>query len=292
MNAPYVPGPIKRARATRAEMEERADALLAIVREIKPCTIRGSFYQATVHGIVEKTEAGYAKVQRMLAALRLEGALPWHWITDNTRWQRKPTTWDSLRDAVEATAQTYRRSLWSSADAYVEIWLEKDALAGVLYPVTERWDVPLMVTRGYSSLTFLNGAASYIAELGKPAYLYHFGDFDPSGQDAAAKIPRDLRKLAPHAEIHFEQVAVRPWQIEEWRLPTRLTKDSDSRAKSWTGGESVELDAINANVLRQLCDGAIRRHVDPRQLRALEVAEQSERELLTRLGALAVEARL
>jgi hypothetical protein len=272
-------------------MDARADALLDIAEEAQPCTVRQVFYQATVRGIVEKTEAGYAKVQRMLADLRLDGALPWDWIADNTRWQRKPTTWDSLRDALEATAQTYRRSLWTSADAYVEIWLEKDALAGVLYPVTERWDVPLMVTRGYSSLTFLNGAASYIAELGKPAFLYHFGDFDPSGQDAAAKVESTLREMAPEAEIHFTQTAVCPWQIDYWKLPTRPTKATDSRTKRWSGGESVELDAIDANELRSLCNLEIMTHVDRRHLKGLEVAEQSERELLTRLGALAVKAR-
>ena len=131
MNA-YVASPIKRARASRSEMEARAEALLDIAEAMQPCTVRQVFYQATVRGLVEKTEAGYAKVQRQLADLRRAGELPWHWIADNTRWQRKPRTWDSLEDALENTARTYRRSLWTDAAAYVEIWLEKDALAGVL----------------------------------------------------------------------------------------------------------------------------------------------------------------
>jgi hypothetical protein len=273
--------PIKRARASRSEMEARAEALLEIAEAMQPCTVRQAFYQATVRGIVEKTEAGYAKVQRQLAELRRDGALPWGWIADNTRWQRKPVTWDSLEDALENTARTYRRSLWTDAADYVEVWLEKDALAGVLMPVTSRWDVPLMVTRGYSSLSFLYEAASYIAEIDRPAHLYHFGDFDPSGQDAAAKIPATLRELAPGAEIVFEQVAVRPHQISDWHLPTRPTKATDSRTKNWTGGESVELDAIDANQLRELCDVNIRLHIDPAQLAVIETAEQSEREFLT-----------
>src|SRR5947207_431740 len=103
MNA-YVAKPIKRSRATKAEMDARADVLLAIAEEMQPCTVRQVFYQATVRGAVEKTEAGYAKVQRLLADLRRAGALPWDWIADNTRWQRKPRTWDSLEDALEATA--------------------------------------------------------------------------------------------------------------------------------------------------------------------------------------------
>jgi len=271
---------IKRPRATKAEMESRAEVLLAIAEEMQPCTVRQVFYQATVRGIVEKSEAGYAKVQRQLADLRRDGVLPWGWIADNTRMQRKPQTWDSLHEAVEETAKTYRRALWTNADAYVEVWLEKDALSGVLYPVTRKYDVPLMVARGYASLTFLYEAADYISDLEKPAYLYHFGDFDPSGQDAADKIEATIREMAPDAEIHFERVAVKPWQIDFWSLPSRPTKETDTRSRRWTGGESVELDSIDANELRTLAEYTILQHVDRQHLKAIEVAEASERALL------------
>jgi hypothetical protein len=273
-------------------MEARAEALLAIAEEMRPCTVRQVFYQATVRDLVEKTEAGYAKVQRMLADLRRDGALPWSWIADNTRWMRKPRTYDRLQDAVEATARNYRRALWSDAETYVEIWLEKDALAGVLYPVTQNWDLPLMVSRGYASLTFLYESAEAIRDADRPAYLYHFGDFDPSGQNAAEKIESTLREMAPEAEIHFERVAVTPMQIEMLGLPTRPTKATDTRAKRWTGGDSVELDAIDANILRDLCESTIHRHIDFNQLSVIEEAERSERELLTRWAAMATgEAR-
>ncbi len=68
-----------------------------------------------------------------------------------------------------------------------EIWLEKDALAGVVSPITELYDVPLMVARGYASLSFLHTAAEAIDSLDVPAYIYHLGDFDPSGVNAGEK---------------------------------------------------------------------------------------------------------
>ena len=71
---------------------------------------------------------------------------------------------------------------------------------------------------------------------------------------------------------------MRPWQIEDWHLPTRPTKATDSRTKKWTGGESVELDAIDANQLREICDFNIRPHIDPPVLAVIKTAEQSERE--------------
>ena len=95
------------------------------------------------------------------------------------------------------------------------------------------YDVPLMVARGYASLSFLHSAAEDINELDVPAFIYHLGDFDPSGVNAGEKIEETLRELAPDAEIIFERIAVTPEQIEEWGLPTRPTKASDSRAKGF-----------------------------------------------------------
>jgi hypothetical protein len=193
----------KRHRATKTGVERRRQNLFGIVSAMKSMTVRQVFYQATVAGIVEKTEAGYAKVQTDLVVMRRVGfadigtrafvRLPYDWITDSTRWQRKPRSFDSARDALLETAMFYRKALWSAIDAYVEIWLEKDALAGVVYPITAQFDVPLMVARGYASLSFLYQAAEFMEQLGCPIYIYHLGDFDPSGVNAGEKIEETLR---------------------------------------------------------------------------------------------------
>jgi hypothetical protein len=266
-------------------MEARAEALIGIVGRSKPCTVRQAFYQATVRGLVEKTEAGYAKVQRQLVDLRRAGRVPYTSIADNTRWQRKPITYDSVAEAVDRTAADYRRAVWSGVDDHVEVWLEKDALAGVLMPVTSRYDVPLMVSRGYASLSYLHEAAAYMRALGKRVVILHFGDHDPSGRDAADKIEGTLREFAPEVEIEFVRVAVTPEQIARWRLPGRPTKGTDSRSKGWTGGDSVELDAIEANALRALCETRLEALVPPGWLEAIRAAEASERELLARWSA-------
>jgi hypothetical protein len=246
-------------------------------------TVRQVFYQATVRDLVEKTESGYAKVQTDLVIMRRSGELPYGWLADNTRWQRRPRTFNSVEEALRDTATYYRKALWSEADSYVEIWLEKDALSGVVYPVTSMFDVPLMVARGYASLSFLHGAAEYISTLTVPAFIYHLGEFDPSGVNAGEKIEETLRELAPDAEIIFERIAVTPEQIEDWDLPSRPTKASDSRAKSFGSNLSVELDAIEPNQLRALVGEAIEQHLPAHQFEVLKAAEESEREIITRL---------
>jgi hypothetical protein len=287
MSVVYEASLIKRRRSTKDEVEARRTALYEIVAEMRPMTVRQVFYQATVRGIVEKSEAGYTKVQTDLVLMRRSGELPYGWLADNTRWQRKPTTFGSIEEALEDTARFYRKSLWADADAYVEVWLEKDALSGVVYPITNKYDVPLMVARGYASLSFLHSAAEYINELDVPTYIYHLGDYDPSGVDAGNKIEKTLKELAPDAEIHFERIAVNPEQIERWKLPTRPTKASDTRSKNF-GEVSVELDAIDPDRLRNLVQHVIWRHLPLRQFEVLKAAEESEREfflgLINKLG--------
>jgi hypothetical protein len=213
MSELYQASHIKRARSTKAEVERRRGDLHAIVEAMRPMTVRQVFYQATVKGIVEKSEAGYAKVQTDLALMRRDGELPYDWLVDNTRWQRKPHSVSSIKQALNDTARLYRKNLWADANCYVEIWLEKDALSGVVFPVTSLYDVPLMVARGYASLSFLHGAADYIGQLDVPTYIYHLGDYDPSGVNAGQKIESTLREMAPDAEIYFERLAVNLEQI-------------------------------------------------------------------------------
>lgn len=262
-------------------MEERRESVAEIVAEITPCTVRQVFYQASVRGVVVKTEEGYGKVQRILVEMRRKGAIGYSDIVDNTRWMRKPKTFNSLQDALDHTAAFYRRSLWTDADDYVEVWLEKDALAGVIYPITHKWDVPLMVARGYASLSFLATAAEAIAEQDRPAYIYHLGDFDPSGVNAGEKIEETLHELAPESQINFERIAVNADQIQAWALPSRPTKSSDSRAKKFGHAESVELDAIHPDDLRTLVEDVILQHIDEHEITVIKTAEESERKILT-----------
>ena len=283
-NGVYQASSIKRPRRTRSQMAALRAALYDLVAQHQPVTVRQAFYLATTAGLVPKTEQAYDNdVGRLLALMRREGVLPWSWIADNTRWMRKPRTFTGGQAALQQTAALYRKMLWANQHAYVEVWMEKDALAGVLYPITEQWDVPLMIPKGYSSVTYLYEAAQAIAEQDKPAYVYYFGDHDPSGRDISRKVEADLRTFSGGADIHFTRVAVEPWQIAAWNLPTRPTKATDSRAKTFVG-ESVEVDAIPPDTLRQLVQDVIEQHVDPEALAVTQAAEASEREILHRLS--------
>jgi hypothetical protein len=275
-----------RVRATKAEVEARRDALFAMVEEGQPMTVRQVFYQATVRGLVEKSEYGYGKIQQDLTKMRKAGRLPYDWLVDYTRRQILPVTYDGVEHALRDTAESYRKDLWADANCRVEIWIEKDALAGVVEAITMKYAVPLMVARGYSSLSFLHRASEISNGLGLPTYVYHFGDHDPSGVNAGEKI-EEWRKDATDGTLHFERVAVTQQQISDWNLPSRPNKESDTRTlkfeQRFGTTQSVELDAIEPRRLRDLVEGVIQRHLPSAAYEQLQAAEKNERQLIKRL---------
>jgi hypothetical protein len=272
-----------RTRSTRVEVEQRRKVLREIIEPMQPMTVRQVFYQATVVGLIEKVETGYDKVQRDLALMRKEGEIPYEWLVDNTRSPIKRLSHRGIGEALRETAEYYRKDFWVDAKSYVEVWIEKDALSGVIDPVTREFDVALMPARGYASLSFLHEAAEDISSCGKPTYIFHLGDFDPSGVDAGAKIEETLRELAPDVDIEFERLAVTPEQISALQLPTRPTKQSDSRARRFDSEVSVELDAIDPRTLRGLVRKALTRHLPARRLKILQAEEKQEREQIESL---------
>jgi len=269
------------SRRTKAEIQLLKNAFFGLLAERHPQTVRQLFYQAVSAGLIEKTEADYqGVVVRLCGQMREEGNLPWEWLADSTRWMRKPRSYSSLEEAIARTATTYRRALWDNQNAYVEVWLEKEALAGVLYEITEMYDVPLMVVKGFPSKDFVHGAAEAIDAREKPAYLYYFGDWDPSGLVIWRDIRNKIERYAPVADVEFQRVAVTEQQIAKYNLPTRPTKrEGNSHARNFLG-DSVEVDAIPVDALQELAREVIERHIDQRQLKITMTAEESEREAL------------
>ena len=225
----------------------------------KPVTVRQLFYRLSTLDAVPKTEAGYKMVSRLCTLMRQNQEIPYEWFADNSRRIIKPRTYLSIADALTDTATYYRKSLWMHQDAHVEVWIEKEALVGVVQSITLQWDVPLLPVKGYPSLTFLYGAANTITAAskdGKATYIFYFGDYDPSGVDIYRNITEKLQEFAPEATIYFERRAVTPQQIRDWELPERPTKKTDSRAKDF-GDMSVELDAIEPDTLREMVEDCI-----------------------------------
>jgi hypothetical protein len=280
---------IKRSRRTKADIDAVKTTIEAILRDDNPMTVRQVFYQLVARGQIEKTEAEYQQtVIRLLTDMRIDGTISFAWIVDETRRRRQTQTYNNIADAAKDTAQFYRRSALRECEDYLEIWVEKDALSAIVWDVASDYDVPVLVSRGMPSLTQLYGTAVEIrraAHAGKLTYIYQFGDHDPSGVLIPQTIERRLIELCEQFEVarpYIERVALTENQIEDYALPTRPTKrEGNSHAYSFEG-DSVELDALPATVLRDLVRETIERHITATMLETLREAEESEREIIER----------
>jgi predicted acyl esterase len=189
---------------------------------------------------------------------------------------------DGIADALRRTRETYRRDLWATQPYYTEVWIEKDAIAGVIADVTREFGVPLFVCRGFASLSSLYSASVTFKEVqqqGKAVVIYHCADYDPSGHAAADAIERTFEEDFDCA-VNFERIAILPEHIEEFDLPTRPTKESDSRSRNWTGSECVELDSMPPAELRGLVEDAITSRIDSHEWKQIKKIEREEQKTM------------
>jgi hypothetical protein len=252
-----------------------------------PMTVRQMFYALVIRHVVPKLEAAYDRVAYHLLTMRRAGVLPYSFIADNTRWVRKPKTYGSLAAFLEQSQALYRKAVWDEIEERVEIWIEKDALAGVVVEITNAWDVPLLVMRGFPSETFIYSAAEAINESEKKTWVYYFGDYDPSGVKISDSIETKLYEWSDL--VRFVRVAITPEQAR--RLPSRPTKlktasgKLNSHAKGWEG-DSVELDAMPAEQLKALVEACLTGHVPRGHLDAIRQTEAIERQTVKDLAAM------
>jgi hypothetical protein len=283
----YRPWSIRRDRRSKADVEVIRSAILEVIDDDPPMTVRQVFYQLVARNVIEKTEKDYhGTVIRLMTDMRLDGSLSFDSVVDETRRVRITETFDSLQDAIDQTAQFYRRSALKHSSDYLEVWCEKDALSGVLWDVVSDYDVPLMVSRGMPSLTYLYTSAQAIKQAArwhKQSFIYQFGDFDPTGVLIPKAIERRLTEMCETLDCPapiVKRVALTEKQIAQHRLPTRPTKRNGNNHAAGFTGRSVELDALPPRVLRDLARKVIERHISPTLTRLLRAAEDSEREAL------------
>jgi hypothetical protein len=285
----------RRKNRTAEELAAIDAAMHAFAEEHHPVNTRQIYYQLVSTGLLEKSENSYKMVVHRSARMREDDRLPYEWITDHSRSVRAPYMCTDVGDALRDTAVSYRRDPWADQAHVVHIWLEKEALLDVFYPITAEYGVPLFPAKGYASVSFLKEAADRINAEEKPVYIYFWGDHDPSGEGARTNVKE---KLEGHGctLAGFEVVAVRPEQIESMGLLTRETKMEDPRAPAFiekhkhiANGESVDVDAIHPDTLRQMIKDAIEQHIERDAWAATAAMQEDEKATLEALADRVIE---
>lgn len=243
-------------------------------------TLRQLYYQLVSRDIVPNRQQEYAKLSRMLTDARMTGLVDWDFIEDRIRVPKMPSEFDGVPDLIEAAISSYRKERWADQENYVEVWVEKDALSGVLSPVTREYHVRLLVNRGYSSASAMHDAALRIRranEDGKTCTILYLGDHDPSGNDMVRDIEDRLRTFG--CDVTTDKIALTMEQIQQYNPPPNPAKMSDPRAADYIaehGDESWELDALPPNVLDELLRNSLDELID--QNAYDEIIEQEDKD--------------
>ena len=241
-------------------------------------TLRRVYYGLVAQNIIPNTERSYKNLSATLDKARWEGLLPMTCLDDLGREVSVWESWASVAELAEDMAARFRTDWWADADPVVEMWGEKQAVAGIVEPVCSRWGVPFLACRGFSSLTALAEAADRLD--GRSATIFYVGDHDPSGLDMDRDLQARLDRLG--ADVELVRVALTAEQIEEHQLPPQPTKAKDSRAFGYSleHGGSWELDALPADVLAGLVRDALWPLL-PDDFEARRDADDSARDALT-----------
>lgn len=229
-------------------------------------TLRQLYYQLVSRDIIPNKVQEYAKLGNLLVKGRMAGVVDWDAIEDRIRVPFRPYWVRNVAHAIHDTINQYRLNRQKGQGVYIELWVEKDALSGVLKRITSYYHIFLMVNRGYSSCTAMHDAYERIKwqeQKGKRIVILYLGDHDPSGLDMIRDIKDRLEEFGVNPEV--KPIGLTKAQVNQYNPPPNPAKITDPRAKWYLekhGNISWEVDALNPATLHQLVRKNVERLID------------------------------
>lgn len=252
-------------------------------------TLRQLYYQFVARGIIPNKQSEYKRLGSIIDSGRQAGLVDWSAIEDRTRNLKRSSAWESPEDILTVVANQYAEDLWGDQPEYVEVWIEKDALTGVIEPVCQHLRVPYFACRGYVSQSELYDAARRLRNIvrsGKRATVLHLGDHDPSGVHMSEDNQNRLNLFTRDAGVELRRIALTRDQIEQYSPPPNPAKDTDSRFAAYEeqyGSDSWELDALDPVTVANLIETETRKHLDDKIWAASVSREQENKAALADL---------
>ncbi len=247
-------------------------------------TLRQLYYQFVARAVIPNTLQDYKRLGSILNDARLAGLVDWSAMVDRTRNLETPSHWDDPASIVRSAASSFALDKWDDQDFRVEVWVEKEALAGVVERAATALDLAYFSCRGYVSQSEMWEAARRHLRFereGQAVRVLHLGDHDPSGIDMTRDIQDRLQLFGAKTEV--ERIALNRDQVDRYGPPPNPAKLTDSRATSYVrahGYSSWELDALDPKTLAALIERHALVYRDEARFAAREAQERTDRTVL------------
>lgn len=254
-------------------------------------TLRQLYYQFVARALIPNEDHEYKKLGATISDARLAGLIDWYAIVDRTRNLLSSPHWDTPADIIKAAAQSYAIDKWQKQKIRCEVWIEKDALIGVIERPCSSLDIPYFSCRGYTSQSAMWEAAVRMRRTNEKhsckTVVFHFGDHDPSGVDMTRDIQERLILLSGDTNIKVKRVALNMDQITKYKPPPNPAKIKDSRTSKYIkkyGTDSWELDALEPSLLNKLVTKSILSVLDKKKYDSYKRKEDRERLKLNKIA--------
>ncbi|HPS93124.1 MAG TPA: hypothetical protein PK600_01505 [Deltaproteobacteria bacterium] len=225
-------------------------------------TLRQLYYQFVSRDLIVNTIQSYKRLGSIINDARMAGMISWYAIEDRTRNLMSLSHWETPREIMAAVVDQFRVNKWANQPYRPEVWIEKDALTGVIAGVCNDLDAPYFACRGYNSQSEQWSAGQRFARYadnGQAPIVFHLGDHDPSGIDMT-RDNQDRLSLFAGVEVTVKRLALNYDQIKKYAPPPNPAKTTDSRYYGYIrayGKQSWELDALEPRILSDLVKNAI-----------------------------------
>jgi len=250
-------------------------------------TLRQLYYQFVSRALIPNSDREYKNLGSIINDARLAGLIDWNSIVDRTRNLQQNSHWKNASEILDSATNSFAINKWDRQSIRCEVWIEKDALVGVIEAPCRKWDVPFFSCRGYTSQSEMWSAAQRLSEYFERGHqqviIYHLGDHDPSGIDMSRDIQDRLDLLSNNAGIEVERIALTMKQIKTYNPPPNPAKLTDARCTEYIknyGKSSWELDALEPRVLQILVESHIKSVLDDDKWNNSREFEKKEVEFL------------
>lgn len=211
---------------------------------------------------------------------RRDGSIPIGAFIDDRRWHYGTVGENDAVAYMRASCRGYRLNLWQTQPHYVEVWVEKEAVASIVKPIADEWTLLTFVCRGDASISSMYDAAQnfeYYRRRGRMPVVIYLGDYDQTGIDIPIVLKRNL--LRDHGcNVDFIRAGITQEQIFRLGLPTRPTKADNGRGNAVDF--ACEVDALTPAQMREIVSAEIEKLVNADELKRLRTIEEAEIESL------------
>lgn len=283
--------------------KERLSVINKIIEEYQKdnyiLTLRQLYYQLVSRDIIPNKQNEYTKLSTLLKEGRMAGIVDWDAIEDRLRTPYTPASFKDPEEILNAAISQYQLPRMQGQDVYLEVWVEKDALSGVLKRVTKKYHVPILVNRGYSSASAMHDSFQRFVDAylnNQKIVILYLGDYDPSGidmiRDIRTRVTEFINGYLEHMQFYtsfdFEvkPIALTREQINAYNPPPNPAKTTDPRAKVFiekNGYTSWEVDALKPEVLNDLLESSIMQYIDINLYQVIVAKEVSDKSRLKKL---------